>query len=77
MPLMSNLGEKLITMSPAVWLTYVIECIGSVAKLNTKPQRNSSFHIFENEFMVDWNGLEASLGKNIVLKKIYPLTIWI
>jgi hypothetical protein len=48
----------------------VIECIGSVAELHTKPQRNSAFHRFENELMVDWNGPVLSKAKNFIEKSL-------
>ena len=34
----------------------VVECIGSIAELHTKPQQNSNFKRFETELLVDWNG---------------------
>ena len=34
----------------------IIECMGSIAELHTKPQRNCNFKLFETELMVDWNG---------------------
>ena len=34
----------------------VIESIGSVAELHTKPQMNCNFKRFETELMLDWNG---------------------
>ena len=48
----------------------VIECIGSVAELHTKPQRKSKFHRFENELMVDLNGPTLSKGKNFIEKSM-------
>ncbi len=34
----------------------VVECIGSIAELHTKPQRNCIFKRYETELLVDWNG---------------------
>ena len=34
----------------------VIESIGSVAELHTKPQRNCNFKKFETKLILGWNG---------------------
>ena len=56
----------------------VVECIGSIAELHTKPQRNCNFKRFETELLVDWNGpiihkaqsfLEKSLDRHFGSRK--------
>jgi hypothetical protein len=56
----------------------VVECIGSIAELHTKPQRNCNFKRFETELVIDWNGpiihraqpfLEKSLDRHFGTRK--------
>jgi hypothetical protein len=44
----------------------VIESIGSVAELHTKPQRNCDFSKFETVLMLDWNGPNVPKSKSLV-----------
>ena len=48
-----SLALKLLCKTPN---ESVIECIGSLAQLHSKPQRNNKFKSFESELHVDWNG---------------------
>ena len=47
-----------------------LKCIGNLAELHAKPQKNSNFHRFENELKVDWNGPTLSKGKQFIEKYI-------
>ena len=47
----------------------VIESIGSVAELHTKPQRNCNFKNFETELMLNWNGLTVPKSQPFIKKK--------
>ena len=48
----------------------IIECMGSIAELHTKPQRNCNFKLFETELMVDWIGAKFTKGPGILRKVI-------
>ena len=48
----------------------VVESIGSVAELHTKPNRNCSFGRFETELMIDWNGPNLSKAEPIIIKAL-------
>ena len=48
----------------------VIESIGSVAELHTKPQRNCNFKKFETELMLDWNGPNVKKSQSFVEKSM-------
>ena len=46
------------------------KCIGNLAELHTKLQKNSNFHRFENELIVNSNGPTLSKGKQFIEKYI-------
>ena len=48
----------------------VIESIGSVAELHTKPQTNCNFKKFETELMLDWNGPTAPKLQSFLEKSL-------
>ena len=55
----------------------VVESIGSVAELNTKPQRNCNFQKFETELKLDlngmdWNGINLNQKIYAFISHLYP-----
>ena len=48
----------------------VIESIGSVAELRTKPQRNCNFKYFKTELMLDWNGPTVPKSEPFIKKMV-------
>ena len=48
----------------------VIEFIGSVAELHTKPQKNCNFKKFETELMLDWNGPTVPKSQSFIEKSL-------
>ena len=48
----------------------VVECIGSIAELHTKPQRNCNFRRYETELMIDWNGPNLSKAEALLINSL-------
>ena len=48
----------------------VIECIGSVTELHTKPQRKCNFKRFETEIFIDWNCPTLSKAKGFIERSL-------
>ena len=48
----------------------VVECIGSIAELHTKPQRNCLFKRYETELSVDWNGTNLTKAEAFLEKSL-------
>ena len=48
----------------------VVESIGSMLTLHSKPNRNCDQTIYHNELMIDWNGPSVALADGLIRKAI-------
>lgn len=58
-----TLALKLLCKSPN---ESVVECIGSVAELHAKPQRNANYRVYETELHIDWNGPNLTKARPLI-----------